>query len=301
MVVGGMTQYLTKVQEMPERITKRLTDTIWDFIWEGKARSAPINRETMHATPLEGGKKILDLEARNKAIQLTWLQAYMTTSNRPTWAYFANSLLRLAAPISGRIIDQKAAVNPILQNWRPRTTGNTTLPKELTSMIRMAKKHGVRIDGIETGEEIRNTLPIWFHIGETAYMRQMTNRPAAKCLRTTHGVQTVEQTRALTIISAHHTDSVTCACKTCTTWRRDGCCNPVLCRDMSKKILAALPLEWQPGTERGDIDIILNNEEHLNNDNALPKGEDVTFEHHLTVTILEALRIFTTTARREYH
>jgi hypothetical protein len=67
-VVGGTTQYLTKVQEMLEHIAKKLTNIIWDFVWDGNARHAPISRDMMHAQWLDGGKKILDLDARNNAI-----------------------------------------------------------------------------------------------------------------------------------------------------------------------------------------------------------------------------------------
>jgi hypothetical protein len=42
MVVGGTTQYLTKVQEMPDHVTKKLTNKMWEFIWNGNAKTAPV-------------------------------------------------------------------------------------------------------------------------------------------------------------------------------------------------------------------------------------------------------------------
>jgi hypothetical protein len=125
---------------MPKQVTKKLTNMIWDFIWDGNQQNAPVNREMMHVQLLDGGKKILDLQARNKAIQLTWLQSYMSTTDRPTWVYFADSLFWLAASLLGRQIDKTAADNPFMQNWRLRTTTSLPLPKELISLIKIAKK-----------------------------------------------------------------------------------------------------------------------------------------------------------------
>jgi len=36
MVVGGMTQYLAKVQTMPKQVEETLTKTIRNFMWDGK-------------------------------------------------------------------------------------------------------------------------------------------------------------------------------------------------------------------------------------------------------------------------
>ncbi|KAF9266933.1 hypothetical protein L218DRAFT_1066742, partial [Marasmius fiardii PR-910] len=74
-VIGGMTQYLTKVQGMPKDVEAKLVKRIHNFLWDDK-NGRTINRETLYA-PLEGGKNILDLEARNEAIDLMWLQAYL--------------------------------------------------------------------------------------------------------------------------------------------------------------------------------------------------------------------------------
>jgi exonuclease III/ribonuclease HI len=302
MVIGGTTQYLAKVQEMPEHITKRLTNTMWEFIWDGNPKNAPVNRETMHAPLLEGGKKILDIQARNEAIQLTWLQSYLTIMKRPTWAYFADALFWLAAPLSGRIIEETAATNPFLQNWRPKTAAGTTLPQELASMVRTAEKHGVKIDGISMGEEVRKEMPIWLHTSESTYMRRVTNRPAAKCLRNKHKVKTTGQMMALTERNEAHTDRPSCACNVCASWRGQGCQNPQACRELADKFLTSMPDRWHPRERDGALDLILTEEENENNDKALGKGEDVTFERRLTVEELQdTFRVFAPKRQKEYH
>lgn len=54
MTVGGMTQYLTKVQDMPKHIEKRLSKTIRTFIW-GKKKQTPMKQETLLAPIDQGG------------------------------------------------------------------------------------------------------------------------------------------------------------------------------------------------------------------------------------------------------
>jgi hypothetical protein len=301
MVVGGTTQYLTKVQEMPEQVTKKLTDMIWNFVWEGNAKSAPINRDMMHAQLLEGGKKILDLSARNDAIQLTWLQSYMKTTDRPTWTYYADALFRLAAPSSGREVDEVAAVNPIVQNWRPKTAKGTTLPKELISLIRTAEKHGVKMEGIEMGENVRREAPIWFHNEESTYMRKITNRPTAKCMRNSHKVRRTGQMAELARREENHANSASCNCQGCSECRREGCRNPLACREMAGKIIDSLPPQWRPAPPQNEVDMTLSEDEVKQNDIALAKGEDVTFERILTVKeTSDAIRVFTPKNGKEY-
>jgi exonuclease III len=301
MVIGGTTQYLAKVQEMPDNITKKLTDVLWDFIWAGNARRAPINRETMHAPLLEGGKKILDLEARNEAIQLTWLQSYMTTENRPTWAYFADHLFGLAALPSGRQVDGEAAGNPFLQNWRPKLSAGSTLPNELISMVKAARKHDAKIEALEMGENIRRDMPLWFHIRESTYAKQVTNRPTARCLRTAHEIRNVGHLEANIAHQAAHTGRPSCRCETCSAGRAQGCRNPTQCRDLGTRILASIPEQWHPQKCTENINLTLTEEERQANDTAVTKGEDVTFERSLTVDdTQEAFRVFTSKTPREY-
>ncbi|KAJ3739893.1 hypothetical protein DFH05DRAFT_1379513, partial [Lentinula detonsa] len=53
MIVGGMTQYLTKVQGMPKDIEGRLEKRIRNFLWNEK-NHVRINKETIN-TPIDMG------------------------------------------------------------------------------------------------------------------------------------------------------------------------------------------------------------------------------------------------------
>ncbi|KAI0054455.1 hypothetical protein BV25DRAFT_1784342, partial [Artomyces pyxidatus] len=70
MIVGGMTQYLAKVQGTPPAIEKKLMKIIRDFMW-GPIHTPPINSKTLSLPREQGGLKVLDIQARNEAIQLT--------------------------------------------------------------------------------------------------------------------------------------------------------------------------------------------------------------------------------------
>ena len=78
MILGGMTQYLTKVQGMPRGIETQITKILQDIIWDGKKPS--ISMERLSKPVEEGGIKLLDIQARNEAIEITWLPAYLNLS-----------------------------------------------------------------------------------------------------------------------------------------------------------------------------------------------------------------------------
>ncbi|KIM91740.1 hypothetical protein PILCRDRAFT_58227 [Piloderma croceum F 1598] len=56
MVVGGMTQYLAKVQTMPKQVEDDLQKIIRNFMWDGK--KAPVNINTLHLPIRQGGVKL---------------------------------------------------------------------------------------------------------------------------------------------------------------------------------------------------------------------------------------------------
>ncbi|EIW60171.1 uncharacterized protein TRAVEDRAFT_99166, partial [Trametes versicolor FP-101664 SS1] len=83
MVVGSMSQFLASVQRMPEQIQKRLIKMIRNYIWDDK-HIVPGSMEKLYMSYEQGGLNILDMEARNEAIDVIWLQAYLSSGdNRP--------------------------------------------------------------------------------------------------------------------------------------------------------------------------------------------------------------------------
>ncbi|KAJ3964898.1 hypothetical protein EV361DRAFT_772279, partial [Lentinula raphanica] len=187
MVVGGMTQYLTKVQGMPKDIEEKLAKRIKRFLWDEKTH-VRINEQTVKAPITDGGRQVLDILARNEAIMLTWLQSYLDLSNdRATWTYIADALIAKHVPRAYENIDEMSKINIFLQSWK---TNKKDLPKDLREMITTAKKHGLRLEGLAFSREIQRQMPIWFHSKATG-MSGKHNHKLAKCLRQNHNVRTV--------------------------------------------------------------------------------------------------------------
>ncbi|KAJ3847836.1 hypothetical protein EV368DRAFT_76512 [Lentinula lateritia] len=160
MVVGGMTQYLTKVQGMPKEIEKKLTKRIQGFLWNGKTHVC-INAETVEVSFEYEGHQILDILARNKAIMVRWLHTYLDMSpERATWTYVADALIAHHTPKTYENIDDFSKINIFLQSWN---TDSRKLPKDLQDMITVAKRHGLHLDGLAFSRNISREMPVWLH------------------------------------------------------------------------------------------------------------------------------------------
>ncbi|KAI0656075.1 hypothetical protein C8Q70DRAFT_893532, partial [Cubamyces menziesii] len=83
MEVGGRTQFLAKAQGMPAEIESKVQKLISEFIW-GEGKHAMVSKEMLEKPVELGGLKVLDIKARNEAINMIWLKAYLNlTEQRP--------------------------------------------------------------------------------------------------------------------------------------------------------------------------------------------------------------------------
>ncbi|KAE9383062.1 hypothetical protein BT96DRAFT_784842, partial [Gymnopus androsaceus JB14] len=74
--------------------------------------------ETIYAPIENGGRKVLNLLARNKAIMVTWLQSYLDFSaERATWAYVADALIAHHVPTSEANIEDCHKIDIFPQSW----------------------------------------------------------------------------------------------------------------------------------------------------------------------------------------
>jgi hypothetical protein len=69
MEVGGRTQYLTRVQGMLQSVEDSIVKRISWFMW-GETKAPPVSLKIMYSKPQYGRKKLLDIRARNDAIEL---------------------------------------------------------------------------------------------------------------------------------------------------------------------------------------------------------------------------------------
>jgi len=144
MVVGGLTQYLTRVQGMSKDIEEILRKKITSFMWSGS--SSMVNNETMILPVSKGGKKVLDIKALNEAIILIKLQCYAAQGNkRPRWAKVADDLMASLVPKTHKSVNKETRLNPFLQQWKPSIKGGNSLPGMLITMNKIEEEYNVGI------------------------------------------------------------------------------------------------------------------------------------------------------------
>ena len=294
MVIGGYTQYLTRVQGMPKETEKLFMKKIRDFMAEGK-RVPMISLPTLHGKIGDGGKKLLDIVARNKAIELMKIKSYLTLNEqRPKWAYVADVLISKNITAACRVTDGLSKSNLFLQSWRVnKVRSGTSLPESLRRMIRTADEFCVAFNPRALDVALKRELPIWHHIGLDAE-RVRNNGQREVCLRRTHQIRTVGDLErfATKDLPQHHQPNDRCKCEICELDHAAGCTKPHGCASAALKLLRKLPPKWNPRCS-GATDA-----EMVNNDPMEEEGEDeeiVTFNADVTTVrgLSEGFRVFT--------
>lgn len=292
MIIGGMTQYLTKVQGMPKEIEARLEKRIKKFLWAEKD-FVRVNKETVDAPIENGGRQVLDIVTRNEAIMVTWLQSYLNfTEDRATWTYIADELMARHIPQSDENIDEWSKINIFLQSWNVK---KGDLPQDLKDMLGVAKKFGLRMEGLAFSREILRKMPIWLH-READGLRVIHNSKETRCLRDNHKVKTVGETETIAKLSrtARHTGRRNCRCAGCASLRLVDCICPYKCMRKATELLSKLPLKWNPMSRLP---------EDLEPENLPETGSEHAdyFDWRITTkgTLADAFRIFTNGDRSE--
>ncbi len=294
MIIGGMTQFLTTVQRMPEIILKRLDKIIRSYLWDDR-RTPPISMNYVYLPVARGGLGLLDLKTRNEAIDVMWLKAYLDFSkDRPMWAYLADDLYANYVPKNCRLKQPELRINPLLQKWKPKVHG---LPDELTSIMNTAKKFRVRLEGLAFSRDILNSMPIWDHQYADRIMLGRLTVPSKllTCLQRSHATRTVGDCLRLTQTLQHadHVPKANCRCTACTQLRvATGCANPHACCKRAKDMLSTLPDKWNP-CQRQPEDYEQKDMDDLRAETR--DDDDVLFDRRITVhgDLGQALRIFT--------
>jgi exonuclease III len=282
MFAGGMTQYLTMVQGMPKVVETRLQKMINDFVWDGK--KAPININTMSAPRNEGGIHLLDIHARNEAIEIMWLKRYTTLGpTRPMWALIADVLIEENIAASNHI-DKEVTINTYLQSWSPMTDNRSKLPPDIRKMLNVGKKYNLNLEGLRIPEKVKKELPAWYHIGAEDNPAGFNRSQAPKCLKYKHCVRTVgdlvKMTNRLRRINPDdiHQDLDQCHCTSCCTDRNAGCRNPNKCCRAAQDLISRLKPKWRPSHRQNMDDLSLTPRRKKRNADAKNNGTDITFD-----------------------
>ena len=309
MVVAGMTQYLTKVQGMPGSTERTLTDIIRKFTWNGEGRPA-VSLDYLSCNTKDGGKKVLDINARNEAIHITWLQTYLNMEdNRPTWAFVADEILAADIPKDQKIADtRQARVNQFLQTWHSRMTApkrtedpdqppKKPIPEDLRDMLQVAKKYNVKLEAILPSKEVQTRMPVLHHV----QIRKPVNYTSvtAKCLQDKHHIMTISDLLLITEnLPRNHVERRDCKCPRCKELRektQSTCKRPNKCIAKAREILKSLNPKWDP-TKNPKADFFTRPEpkETGHTTNPETEEEEIVF-NPFTVQekLTDCIRIFT--------
>ncbi len=279
---------------MPTHIEAILTKKIHNFMWND-AKSSPVSLETLYTPKHQGGKNLLDLQSRNKAIILTTLKSLLcNNSNQATWQNIAHALYAMNVSYKYTKIDNNAKMNMFLQSWNVTTRQNTSLSQDLIQMVKQAKEYNLKIDAQTLTNKGKCKMPLWYHNALSAKTNRITNSKHGRCLRNNHKIYTIGDAINITNNQPanHRISGKKCKCIKCKEERHKSCTNPAKCLSTVKKLLNELPVHWKQQNDNGyETEETLDKESQENNDDSIK-----TFEYQLPTSndIYNALRIFTT-------
>jgi len=102
----------------------------------------------------EGGFNLLNISARNEAIDIIWLKLYLNfTPTHPIWATIMDLILNKVAPPGTSHIAQ---VNTFLQMWDAPTQGArlSLLNDGIIRMLQVARKYQVNLAAIRLSPQL---------------------------------------------------------------------------------------------------------------------------------------------------
>jgi hypothetical protein len=295
MVVGGQTQYLAQVQGMPQAIQKKLKRQIRDFLWDQKPYS-PVNADTLYVPIEEGGKNVLDIQARNQAIKAMMIKEYLSfRNNRPIWAAFADRIFAICATAADAGIDPDLRRNMLLQSWSSSKSAKLKMSRDLRDILDGIKAMGVRLEGIAFVRNILQHMLLYYHAEASPKIRQLMHAETVTCLQDRHKIWSVSDTElmAMNLEKPAHKNNKRCRCDDC--WKAhntEGCHNPNACFKRARLLLDQLPLKWDPRGEKSE------DFEHFEMGEVIgdPKTEEgATFNNAITIqgNLRDIFRIFT--------
>ena len=252
MEVGGRTQFLAKTQSMSKTIEEKLVRMIANFMWPGD-RTPRVSMAVMCRPVADGGLNLLDIRARNDAIDAVWLRDYLAPpEHRPRWALAVDAILAGKTTAASSRAEADAKINTFMQTWQvsERTLKRTS--PGLARMLRTAMKYNLQLRPLNLTDETRAEAPIWYHVGD-AGNRSLANTLSAKCLRNNHAVVTVGDCAeiAARLSERNHSRNSSCDCYGCDRDRAvRNCPNPHRCVELAERLLGRLAQLWRPGAPR---------------------------------------------------
>ena len=289
-ITGGRTQYLTMAQGMPKNVEDAIIKITRKFMW-GDNSSPRIALDFLQSPVEEGGLNLIDIKARNEAIEIMWLKSYLNISpSRPEWAAVTDLLIDMAAPPAST---QKARGISFLQSWKPITRGQRAkqMGNDTFRMIKTTGKFNTNLEALCLTPHLRAQLPAWYHIASNP--RPITGA-AAKCLLNNHQSTTVAHLMRIsartrnpnTDPSRPHQPKTFCYCVDCSKDRMEGCRNPHACAQEAQARLDQILPKFNPlspGTGHGDLS--LTRRRKGRNELAKASNGEILFDPSLTSNV----------------
>ena len=304
-IIGGHTQFLAKAQGMPPRIKTALTNIMSKFIW-GQGTKPRIAMNSLRRPTHEGGLNLLNINARNQAIEIIWLKAYLNFSpSRQKWATITDHIILAAAPTHSV---EKARENPFLQTGTVPLKGPRAkrLNDDIKRMLKTARTYKVNLAAIKLTPQLSAQLPAWYHL--SAEQRPLTSA-MAKCLLQTHNVAKVADLLKTSARLRHpvqypsHRRKRTCTCRECTQDQNLGCRNPHKCAAEALTRLNLIHPKHNPTRQEPPDGMSLTRTRKLRNERARQHDGEITFDPSITCkdSLAECFRIFTNPDRISTH
>lgn len=223
-----------------------LRKALRELMWDGK--SSPVSLETLMASRSQGGKNLLDLGARNDTLQLMKLKSYanLDPETRATWAIICDGRLEKIVTKDSNMREDDVLFNMFLQTWKP---DQRKWPKQHKSMLKYAKKYGIKLDTIDPSADIKGNIPLWHHLREDPSKTQQNSTLQCRCLRDRHKVIYVKDAPPVLcrLEDRTHVHDMHCVCEDCCEDRLvNKCENPNACIAALERKLSALIPKWDP-------------------------------------------------------
>jgi hypothetical protein len=248
----------------------------------------------------EGGKQILDIPARNEAIDLWNLQSYLKQGpKRASWCYFVDFLLINFLETSYLKLQPGQIMNVFLQDIHVPISQRTPLPEEIKRMILIARKYKLKFTGLSVNNEVKLKMLIWRHpITNKVLYQQACRREAATCLRLNHQAQSVEDiltiARRRTIVTRkpHQVNPSgigrkNCGCPLCYQDRTLlGCNHPGQCIETAKILVDSILAKWNPTMPNLDLcqELALTDDEMRWNSQPIETNQIMVFDPNFALS-----------------
>ena len=305
-IVGGCTQFLAQAQGMPMHIEKAITKIVRDFIWEENV-TPRIALDYLHQKTEEGGLNLLDLKARNEAIEIMWLKTYLNmSSTRPPWAKITDLLLDAVAPQG---YNAQARLNTFLQTWNVPTRGTRAekLPNDILRMMKTARDHRANFATLRLSLELRKKLPAWF---QNEAEHRPNNNKATQCLLMKHKIVTMADMVKTAARIRDNTQELNhrpinyCNCQACAEDQRKHCTHPHDCATEALARINATTPKANPlhqGYRHDNLSLTRRRKDQ--NRKEIEENGTITFDPTITSKndITECFRIFADTQRMSKH